>query len=228
MVYQKKMKALLFSWIEENLAFPDTWRTIDTGIRLLNWTPVIANLLESQLLTAKERVNVESAVNTQAAYLKQNYTEKFDISNWGILITTGILTYAAQFPNVIESDILHWAQKRFEVELDLQVDAQGMQWEQSPLYLLEVWRSSLAVIAAQQRADLSVSPIVLAKTKAMHNMMAQYIKPNLKLLQQGDTEAIRIDRLYQASVAILKMQSAFSKKTDSVFEFVWLELDNDQ
>ena len=83
MVYQKKMKALLFSWIEENLAFPDTWRTIDTGIRLLNWTPVIANLLESQLLTAKERVNVESAVNTQAAYLKQNYTEKFDISKIG-------------------------------------------------------------------------------------------------------------------------------------------------
>ncbi len=228
MVYQKKMKALLFSWIEENLAFPDTWRTIDTGIRLLNWTPVIANLLESQLLTAKERVNVESAVNTQAAYLKQNYTEKFDISNWGILITTGILTYAAQFPNVIESDILHWAQKRFEVELDLQVDAQGMQWEQSPLYLLEVWRSSLAVIAAQQRADLSVSPIVLAKTKAMHNMMAQYIKPNLKLLQQGDTDAIRIDSLYQASVAILKLPSALSKQLDPVFDFGLLELAHEQ
>ena len=129
---------------------------------------------------------------------------------------------------MIESDILHWAQKRFEVELDLQVDAQGMQWEQSPLYLLEVWRSSLAVIAAQQRADLSVSPIVLAKTKAMHNMMAQYIKPNLKLLQQGDTDAIRIDGLYQASVAILKLPSALSKQLDPVFDFGLLELAHEQ
>lgn len=222
--YQTKMKALLFSWIGQNLALPETWRTIDTGIRLLNWTSVVANLVESEQLNASESVSVHDAVKVQADYLRQNYTEKFDISNWGILITSGILTYAARFPDVVDRDTVTWAQQRFEVELDLQVDTQGMQWEQSPLYLLEVWRSSLAVIAAQQRAKQTVAPNILQKTRAMQRMMAQYVKPDLTLLQQGDTDAIRIDSLFNSSAAILSQPAQLQDRLEPVFDFVLLEL----
>ncbi|WP_424321320.1 heparinase II/III family protein [Lacticaseibacillus chiayiensis] len=222
--YQVKMKALLFDWLDENLAMPDTWRTIDTGIRLLNWTGVVANLLEDQQLTQEEQARIEEAVNVQATYLQQNYTEKFDISNWGVLITTGILVYAARFPEVLPRAIVQWAQQKFETELDLQVDAQGMQWEQSPLYLLEVWRSTLAVIAAQQRAGMPVAPIVLIKARAMQQMITQYVKPDLLLLQQGDTDAIRIDGLYHASAALLQQPSTLQQWLAPVVDFALLEL----
>ncbi|MDE3316591.1 heparinase II/III domain-containing protein [Lacticaseibacillus zeae] len=226
--YQAKMKALLFSWIDENLAVPATWRTIDTGIRLLNWTAVVANLLEDQQLSREEQARIEEAVNVQATYLQQNYTEKFDISNWGVLITTGILVYAARFSKVLPPAIVQWAQQKFETELDLQVDAQGMQWEQSPLYLLEVWRSTLAVIAAQQRAEVAVAPIVLTKARAMQQMITQYVKPDLLLLQQGDTDAIRIDSLYNASAAILQQASPLEQRLAPIVDFGLLELAHQQ
>ncbi|MCP9380686.1 oligohyaluronate lyase, partial [Lacticaseibacillus paracasei] len=129
-----------------------------------------------------------------------------------------------RFPDVVDRDTVTWAQQRFEVELDLQVDTQGMQWEQSPLYLLEVWRSSLAVIAAQQRAKQTVAPNILQKTRAMQRMMAQYVKPDLTLLQQGDTDAIRIDSLFNSSAAILSQPAQLQNRLEPVFDFGLLEL----
>ncbi|MCI2171081.1 heparinase II/III family protein [Schleiferilactobacillus perolens] len=226
--YQQRMKALLFSWIDHNLDDPSTWRTIDTGIRLLNWTSVVTALVANGQLNATERHRIEAAVVAQAEYLHDNYTEKFDISNWGVLITTGILTYAAAFPRVIERAVVEWAQTRFETELDLQVDGQGLQWEQSPLYLLEVWRSTLAVIAAQQAHDVPVAAIVREKAAAMHRGIVHDLKPDGTLLQQGDTDAIRIDSLYNASAAILHLPSALQQQLDPIYDYVLLEMAHEQ
>lgn len=222
--YRDLMKHLLFDWIDNNLTLPDTWRTIDTGIRLLNWTAVIGALQEENQLNADEQQIIDDAVRQQAEYLRTHYTEKFDISNWGVLITTGILVYAARFPKTIEPEVVTWAQSKLDIELDLQVDADGNQWEQSPLYLLEVWRSVLSVYAAQTAAHQDVKPIIVEKSVAMTRLIAQYLKPDMTLVQQGDTDRIRIDSLYNVATALLNLPTLANMQ--EIFDFGLLALAN--
>ena len=221
--YQTKMKSLIFEWIKKNIDYPDTWRTLDTGIRLLNWTNAIANLSEEHKLTEKENELLKQSVQIQAEYLKNNYIEKYDISKWGILITTGILVFASAFPGIIAQDIVEWAEERFRVELELQVDSNGMQWEQSPLYLVEVLRSSLAVVASYQHADLKIPSTVTVKCQKMQCMLENYVKPNGKLLQQGDTDAMHIDSLMSTSALLLDLPLK-NKNIKTKYDFMLIEL----
>lgn len=227
-IYQEKMKSLLFDWIDNNIDNEQTWRTIDTGIRLLNWASVVDNLIKEEKLEKKENQSIAQAVKKQVIYLYNNYIEKYDLSNWGVLITTGILTYDAKLKGVIPSEITNWAQSRLEEQLDLQIDSQGVHWEQSPLYLLEVWRSTLAVIAAQQSSKISVSNILIDKMKRVHNVIPHYLKPDYSLIQQGDTDAIPIDSLYNISAIILNEGNCLAENISNVCDFCLLELKHEK
>lgn len=220
--YQEKMKELILDWINNNLANDATWRTIDTGIRLLNWTSPIANLLAEEKIGTEELDIINEAVKIQAKYLYDNYTEKFDISNWGVLITTGILVYDAYFAGVIDTHIVEWAEKKLGIELDLQINDVGMHWEQSPLYQLEVWRSTLAVIAARKYQKKYIPDLWINKMKKVQYSIVHYLKPNGELLGQGDTDNIRIDSICNVSSCILALPKL--PIVDKKFDFQILEL----
>ena len=226
--YRDRMKTFIFEWIDNNSNDESTWRTIDTGIRLLNWTSAVAALAEEGQLSTAEHDRITASVKQQAEYLQNQYIEKYDISNWGVLITTGVLTYAARFKDAIPQDIVDWAQARLDQELDLQVDDEGMQWEQSPLYQLEVWRSTLAVVAAQQANDVPVSPTVMRKMQLLHQAIPHYIKPKGTLVQQGDTDEIRIDSLYNASAAVLHLANPLKDQLSPEYDFLLLELAHEE
>lgn len=223
LTYLSKAKQLIFEWITQNLTSPQTWRTIDTGIRLLNWAPIIPILNQQSLLTHSEQATLSHAVKQQVQYLRQHYIEKYDISNWGVLITTGILVYAAINESSISKIDIDWAMDRLECELMLQVNPDGTHWEQSPLYFLEVWKSTLSVYAAYQQKNLLFPEQLLKILKAMHHCAPYFVKPNHLLLQQGDTDSIRIDSLYQSSGLLLN-SSLVDAQIANQFDFGLVEL----
>ncbi|MBW4803744.1 alginate lyase family protein [Loigolactobacillus coryniformis subsp. torquens] len=222
--YLLKAKQLILEWIDQNLTLPETWRTIDTGIRLLNWAPVVKVLKEQSVLTKVEQRKIKDAVQKQVYYLKQNYIEKYDISNWGVLITTGILVYDAINNQTISNSDTEWALERLECEIALQVNPDGTHWEQSPLYFLEVWKSTLSVYAAYKQNNIAFPKQLLTSLQAMHNCAPHLIKPNHLLLQQGDTDSINIDSLYQSSGVLLDLQPVADMKITSVVDFILVEL----
>ncbi|MDF7683562.1 heparinase II/III family protein [Lactobacillus sp. ESL0679] len=205
--YLEKIKTFIFDWIINNDENEEqryiTWRTIDTGIRLLNWTKPLSYLLQKQLLNDDEITRINQSVNRQAMYLHDNYIEKYDLSNWGVLITTGILTFAAEHPEVIDSSLVNWAESKLSLELKLQVDATGLHWEQSPLYFIEVFRSSLCVVASYLAHDKQLPTIIASSLKAMLKTCYYQIKPDGYILQQGDTDAIKIADLITSAKYIL-------------------------
>lgn len=222
--YLKKAKQLIFEWIRNNLSVPQTWRTIDTGIRLLNWAPIIPVLRKNNFLETKELDLINISVQKQVKYLKQYYISKYDISNWGVLITTGILVYNAINEKTISLDDTKWAMEKLKLEIALQVNHDGTHWEQSPLYFVEVWRSVLCVYAAYRQKNIKFSSSLLKSLKRMHYYAAFLVKPNRLLLQQGDTDSISIDALYDTSAIELNMQNVLESNEQISLDFILIEL----
>ena len=194
--YLFKIKTFIFDWMQNNDADKSarykTWRTIDTGIRLLNWSKPLSYLINRNIVSAEEESQINQSIKRQAKYLEDNYIEKYDLSNWGVLITTGILTFSAEHPNIIDDQISNWALDKLIQELKLQVDETGLQWEQSPLYFIEVFRSSLSVVASFNANKKFVPTEITNVLKRMLKASKFLIKPNGNLLQQGDTDSIKI------------------------------------
>ncbi|RRK09464.1 oligohyaluronate lyase [Lactiplantibacillus garii] len=226
--YLLKCRELMLAWIDHNLADDTTWRTIDTGIRLLNWTGVVAALKRAKLLNDATITRLKHAVEQQADYLKSHYLEKYQTSNWGVLITTGILVWNVYFPGVIKTTTFDWARRTYVTELELQVADDGSNWEQSPLYFIEVWRSSLAVLAAYHARHVSVPTILLRKVRALHAYAPYMIRPNGQTIMQGDSDQMRIDELYALSAALCDKAwptaTIFRFKLDPVILELWHQL----
>lgn len=221
--YLLKSKELIFSWIENNYSSEEyrysSWRTIDTGIRLLNWATSYSLLMKYSLLSESEQNFLKEVVNNQAQYLKDNYIEKYDLSNWGILITTGVLVFDAVNQSIINQELVDWSLKKFQLELTVQVDNEGMHWEQSPLYFVEVFRSSLCVYAAYQDNKISIPDAIEKKLKLMVKALIFQVLPNGNLLQQGDTDSVPVGDLISTANLILNGIDDGEKK-----DFLPLEL----
>lgn len=205
--YLFKIKTFIFDWMQNNDADKSarykTWRTIDTGIRLLNWSKPLSYLINRNIVSSEEESQIIQSVKRQAKYLEDNYIEKYDLSNWGVLITTGILTFSAEHSNIIDDQISNWALDKLIQELKLQVDETGLQWEQSPLYFIEVFRSSLSVVASFNANKKFVPAEITNVLKRMLKASKFLIKPNGNLLQQGDTDSIKIADLVATAEYIL-------------------------
>lgn len=223
--YLKKAKYYIFAWIKNNYDITSvrysTWRTIDTGIRLLNWAPTVDLLKKRHLLTTKELKKLGEVVNEQAQYLENHYIEKYDLSNWGVLITTGILTFDAVNLRMINEEKVDWAKSKFTIQMRVQVDSEGIHWEQSPLYFVEVFRSALCVYGAYQSAQIPLKSEIKKILVKMLQAFEYQILPDGKLLQQGDTDTIPVRDLFNSAWNILKNKN-IGKKFDfltSMFDF---------
>lgn len=197
--YLADAKTLIIAWIDANLTLPKTWRTIDTGIRLMNWAPVVEALMQAEMLTAADQAKIQDAVTQQMAYLRAHFTDHYLLSNWGVLIVTGPLVYGVLHPGSLTAEDMQWAMQELETMCDLQITDDGVHWEQSALYFLEVWRDLLAVQIAFDRYRRPVPELVTRKLLAMDDFAAQYVLPNHQLLQVGDSDAVQIDSLIQTA-----------------------------
>lgn len=225
--YLVKSKEFIFDWIinndEDKSVRFNSWRTIDTGIRLLNWAKPLSYIIKKKIIDNEEINRINNSVKRQTKYLYENYIEKYDLSNWGILITTGMLTFDAEHPNIIDKKIIRWSLKKFELELNIQIDETGIHWEQSPLYFFEVFRSSLCVVAIYLAKNKTVSPNILSLLNKMLKVCPYFIKPNGKLLQQGDTDEVEVNDLLNSAYWILH---GITSRRDPV-DFLIMSLAND-
>ena len=96
----------------------DTWRKLDSGIRISHWIKGYYCIKESPLWGDEEEAFFRQALALHGSYLHNAYTPHDKQSNWGFLETNGLFQIALLFPGVDE----------FE------------QWLNSALARLERWR----------------------------------------------------------------------------------------
>jgi len=170
--YVNKIIAFLLDWISKNPITQEgtsATRTIDTGIRCMNWSMILMHLLGTDLISDEDAQIVLNSLVEQCQNMRSRYIEKYALSNWGVLQTTAICTAHLWFPEYIPEDIAVWSWEELQKQLSLQVLSDGSHWEQSPMYHVEVLNTSAKLLAQLQFADKIGVPMSGQAFEASHS-----------------------------------------------------------
>lgn len=136
--YAQKAKSFIFDFIRNNSENnrQTKFRTLDSGIRLIVWSQCINYLEYLELLTTEELQEIKESIKWQVKHLVEDYQEYHDFSNWGFMQAVGALNSA--HITDIDSKYIEFYEKRFFNHLKTQFFDEGIQWEQSSVYTMEV------------------------------------------------------------------------------------------
>ena len=160
--YRRKLIDSVMDWIASNPltreGTPST-RTIDTGIRCMNWIQLLPFLLAEDALTDQEARTMIDRLSAQFANLRERYILKYTLSNWGVLQTTAFCAGYAWMGQLLPPGLEAWAWQELQTQLRLQILEDGAHWEQSPMYHVEVLNACVRLLTqlyAAQKAGLSL------------------------------------------------------------------------
>ena len=165
--YITKLRSFILDWIQKNpitAQGTDATRTIDTGIRCMNWSVLLLHLMGEDLIGDEDSRTILVSLAEQCANMRLRYIGKYDLSNWGVLQTTAICAAHLWYPEYVSQDIAVWAWEALQTQLGLQILSDGSHWEQSPMYHVEVLNTSAKLLAQLQVAKtLGISMCDLAR-----------------------------------------------------------------
>lgn len=148
--YTDRLCSFLTDWIAKNpitVEGTDATRTIDTGIRCMNWTVLLLHLMGEGLICDKDAALVLDSISEQCRNMRARYITKYDLSNWGVLQTTAICAAHLWFSEYVPEEIASWAWVTLQRQLELQILSDGSHWEQSPMYHVEVLNTSAKLLS---------------------------------------------------------------------------------
>ena len=82
--YHEKLRSCLLDWIEKNPITPegsDATRTIDTGIRCMNWVDILVRQLGGGLFSEEDAARILDSLREQIRNMHQRYIAKYRLSN---------------------------------------------------------------------------------------------------------------------------------------------------
>ncbi len=178
--YKKAIINFIELWIENNIEDLESHRTIDTGIRILNWIEALSFVEESY--TNK----MIDALNKQIEMLYDRYRLKDDLSNWGLFQTIGVLANKKFIHDY--KQIKFWEEK-LKLQLDIQINEEGFHWENSIMYQNQILLALCRLYRLDKSIDISKQIRVLAE--ASNALM----KPNYHQVMQNDSDNTDISGL---------------------------------
>lgn len=198
--YLEKWKEYLFGFIHYN-GVPNednkiSWRNIDTGIRLSNWMRSLIYFGDDLKLSNEELKIFEESLKIHLDYLYHSYKLKHLLSNWGVLVITGVLAVSILFPEIVKEEYVKWAWKQLNDQIDLQFYQDGIQWEQSPLYHHEVVLSITYILMHAEYTDTILSINLREKLHPLVEAAQFFIRPNGKLVALHDTDSVDFSYVY--------------------------------
>lgn len=192
-------------WIRKNPVRPEggeTIRTIDTGIRCMNWLSLLLRMQGWGLAGEETAEEILSSVGGQFSYLKDSYIEKYTLSNWGLLQTAaicfGYLWYEESLPG---DGLKEWAWEELKRQVGLQVMEDGSHWEQSMMYHMEVLNSLMKLLAGCRYAGDPAPSWLEEAVFAMSRYVLFAAGPDHRQIAQADSDVTDVrDVLTKAAV----------------------------
>lgn len=191
--YAQKAKEYILNWITAHptiVSEPST-RTLDTGIRVMNWMEALPYLSMLHALTEDELTRITDSMFAQMQYLKENYLPKYKTSNWGSIQTCAIVSVLPFLRADFLSDPLYqWALDEMTLQFSIQVYPDGMHWEQSTMYHIEVLNYGMKAVHYMglhlQPCPSAVKEQVYALAKALVGQLT----PSGEIETFGDSDRV--------------------------------------
>lgn len=194
--YLDQAKDFLLDWIAQHplIEYSLSTRTLDTGIRIVNMLECAMLLEVSEKLTEEELRQILDSVDQQMTYLKANYIEKYTLSNWGSIQTCGLIVCCAMMGKDPETDeIYRWALDELETQMQIQIGEDGMLWEQSTMYHVEVLNNLLRVLEYAQFYPIPLSSQIKDKVHAMVHALMHMMMPDHQIETFGDSDRVNAE-----------------------------------
>ena len=124
-VYINKGLALIEDWIDKVKLIPSKkTRTLDTGMRIYHFIKFLTdNKIDDKNLLNK----IDQSIKDQIFYLKDQYIEKYDLSNWGLVQVIAIAIAGLYFKN---DQMYEKAMEKYEEMMAIQyMDDHSIHWE---------------------------------------------------------------------------------------------------
>lgn len=185
----------LEDWIDRNPA-PEgpangnlTWRTIEAGLRCVNWIKTLRYVKDSPLMTPLLLAKALISLHQHGEYLASSFTSWKKISNWGVLETCGLYHAAMFFPEFALAE--NWkrlSEQRLQETARVQVMADGVHWEQSPTYHHEVLACYLDCIHVARLNGDELAGDFKRTVYQMASASLHWAKPNHRQPMLGDSD----------------------------------------
>lgn len=185
--YTRKLVALVMDWIASNPITGEgtsATRTIDTGIRCMNWCGLLPFLLADGALGEEETERMLHSLSAQFVNLRRRYQQRYTLSNWGVLQTTAICAGYAWLSDFLPQGLEDWAWAELRTQLRLQILEDGVHWEQSPLYHVEVLNACTNLLVQLRRARQAGHCLCAAALQALEE------RPGGREVQAGPGEGL--------------------------------------
>ncbi|MFC4780461.1 heparinase II/III family protein [Eubacterium multiforme] len=225
--YINKWKFFVLDWIEKNKLDTNnpipSCRVIDTGIRCLSWVRSLLLIGSNEFFSDEELNKIIESLDEQTEYLKDMNIEKYRLSNWGVLQTTGMIaSKILTKEDYLDDEIFKWALDRYEEQMNIQIFNDGLQWEQSPMYHVEVLLSSLKLINLMIELNAAIPTSILDSTKNMSKPLIHTTKPNYRQIMQSDSDDTDTrDILVKASMLFEDGELKFRGYSKADFDSAW-------
>lgn len=189
---------MLERWVAKNPVPPDAhktwsdsplcWRTLECGIRILNWFHTIELFMDAPEFDAEAKYTITKSLMEHGRYLAQWSTD-YRNGNWQVVETTGLTALAIMLPECRESGTwrktgLHYLAAHMEKD----VEPDGMHWEMVPGY--HSWVMEEYVITAQlcRRNNIKTTGL-LSKHEKMFEALMSLSRPDRCVYPLGDTHS---------------------------------------
>lgn len=204
--YAEKAARLIESWVDAHPSIvPElSTRTLDTGIRIRSMVCVLPALDAMGVLTDELLEKAVRSVRDQIASLRERYLPKYETSNWGSIQTLAVLTVLATLEDDPTSDSdWVWAWERAESQMAAQVYPDGIDWEQSTMYHVEVLLYSLRALHVLEAQGAPVPRGLRSAAERLSRALAAQMMPNGCIDAQGDSDRTDVRGLMALCAGVL-------------------------
>lgn len=224
--YFNKAKKYILLWIDQNkeIVSKKSTRTLDTGIRISNFTQALIYLYKEHAITDQEIFCIRQSVFKQCEYLKKMYISRYKLSNWGIIQLCGILEiYPIIKENYVDDPLYNWAIRELICGLKLQILPDGIDWERSPMYQGEILLSMLKMISKYHILGVSSNSNIESYTCIIAKGLKELLTSAGILECFGDSDCIYATDLFEMYSVIFKYPIAnFCKSKEIPYDTLYL------
>ncbi|WP_110933000.1 alginate lyase family protein [Paenibacillus bouchesdurhonensis] len=178
---------------DRNYNVKDTWRKLDSGIRITHWLKGYYCVRSCALWGAAEEELFTEAVRRHGMYLNLAYVPHDRQSNWGFLETNGLFQLALMFPELEEAEAwLQTALQRLANMCKLQVFQDGLQNEQCTMYHHEVLHCLFESLWLGKLNGIDMPEVLHDTLNRMFSASLAFVQPDGRQPMLGDSDSTDI------------------------------------
>lgn len=189
--YLIKCLQIMEVWISqhEDIQPSMSTRTLDCAIRVHNMYDALLYLYAFGIVSEHSLIRICESIEQQIVFMHNQYVNKYTLSNWGSIQTCVIASLLPLLKETFESnEIYKWAMRELAIQFDIQVYEDGMFWEQSTMYHVEVLNYGMYLIYHCNQLNIPLQTCITQAIYRLAKVLFQQETPTCQMEAFGDSD----------------------------------------